>query len=65
MKVSSQEYWSRLPFPTLGDLLDPETEESLASPAVAGRFFTTSTTWEAQYLAWAQLNRDKYVKCLA
>ena len=46
MEFSRQEYWSRLPFPTPGDLLDPETEESLVSPALAGRFFTTSTTWE-------------------
>ena len=31
-----------------GDLLDPRIEpESLASPALAGRFFTTSATWEA------------------
>ena len=64
-KVSSQEYWRRLPFPTPGDLLDPEIEESLVSPALAGRFFTTSTTWEAQYPAWVQLKRDKYVKGLA
>ena len=32
-----------------GDLPDPGIEPmSLTSPAVAGRFFTTSTTWEAQ-----------------
>ena len=43
-----QEYWSRLPFPTPGDLSDPEIEPaSLASPTLTGRFFTTSTTWEA------------------
>ena len=30
------------------DLLDPGIEPvSLTSPALAGRFFTTSTTWEA------------------
>ena len=41
MACPRQEYWSRLPFPTAGDLPDPETEPvSLASPAVAGRFFT-------------------------
>ena len=32
-----QEYWSGLPFPSLGDLLNPETET--VSPALAGRFF--------------------------
>ena len=31
-----------LPFPFLGDLLDPGIEHtSLVSPALAGRFFTT------------------------
>ena len=34
-----QEYWSRVPFPTPGDLLDPGIEPS--SPASAGGFFTT------------------------
>ena len=43
-----QEYWSDLPFPPPGDLPFPELEPaSLMSPALAGRFFTTSTTWEA------------------
>ena len=41
----------RHPFPSPGDLLDPGTEPaSLTSPALAGQFFTTSTTWEAQVL---------------
>ena len=45
LEVSRQEYWSRLPFPTPGDLPDPGIEpESLASPA--GRFFTADATWE-------------------
>ena len=34
-----QEYWSRLPFPSPGDLPDPGMEP--ASPALAGGFFTT------------------------
>ena len=39
-EFSGQEYWSGLPFPTPGDLPDPGIEpESLASPALAGRFF--------------------------
>jgi len=38
-------YWSELPFLTPGDLPDPGIEPvSLASPALAGGFFTTSTT---------------------
>ena len=40
MKFSRQEYWSGLPFLTPGDLPDPGTER-LASPALAGGFFTT------------------------
>ena len=42
MESSRQEYWSGLPFPTLGDLSDSGIEPaSLMSPALAGRFFTT------------------------
>jgi len=42
MKFTRQEYWSRLPFPTPGDLPDPGIEPmSPASPALAGGFFTT------------------------
>jgi len=40
--LSQQEYWSGLPFPPPGDLLDPGIK--LASPtaaALAGGFFTT------------------------
>ena len=43
MGFSRQEYWSRLPFPTPGDLPNPQIKPgSLASPALAGGFFTTS-----------------------
>ena len=42
MVFSRQEYWSELPFPSLGNLPDPGIKpESLGSPAMAGRFFTT------------------------
>ena len=48
MGFSRQEYCSGLPFPSLGDLLDPGIELTfLVSPALTGNFFTTSTTWEA------------------
>ena len=44
MEFSRQEYWSGLPCPPPGDLPDPGIElTSLESPALAGRFFTTST----------------------
>jgi hypothetical protein len=50
MEFYRQEYWSGLPFPTPGDLRDPGMNPpSLASPVLADEFFTTSTTWEAQY----------------
>ena len=39
----------QVPFPSPGDLPDPGIElESLMSPSLVGRFFTTSSTWEAQ-----------------
>ena len=48
MEFSRQEYWSGLPCPPPGDLPDPGIKStSLVSPGLAGRFFTTSTTWEA------------------
>ena len=43
MEFSKQEHWSVLPFPPAGDLLDPGIKpESLPSPILAGRFFTTA-----------------------
>ena len=57
MEFSRQEYWSGLPFPTPGDLPDPEIKPaSLASSALAGGFFTISTTWEA-YMGWGRINK--------
>ena len=48
MRFYRQEYWSGLPCPPPGGLLDPGTEPvSLSSPAQAGGFFTTSATLEA------------------
>jgi len=39
MGFPRQEYQSELPFPSPGNLPDPGTDP--ASPALAGRFFTT------------------------
>ena len=48
MKFPRQEYWSRVPFPIPGNLPDPGIQPaSPVSLALAGRFFTTSATWEA------------------
>ena len=47
MAFSRQEYWSVLPCPHQWDLSNPGTELAfLMSPALAGRFFTTSATWD-------------------
>ena len=44
MGFSRHEYHSGLPFPTPGDLPKPGIEHtSFVSPALAGRFFTTSS----------------------
>ena len=44
MGFSRQEYWSGLPCPPPGDLPNEGIETaSLTSPALVGRFFTTST----------------------
>ena len=41
-----KEYWSGFPCPPPWDLPNPGIESaSLTSTALAGRFFTTSTTW--------------------
>ena len=41
MEFSSQEYWSELPFPPLGDLPNPGIKPtSPVSPVLAGGFFT-------------------------
>ena len=45
MEFFRLEYWSGLPFPSPGSLPDPVIKP--ASPALAGRFFTASATWEA------------------
>ena len=49
MGFPRQEYWSGLPVPSPGDILDKGIKPtSLASPALAGIFFNISATWEAQ-----------------
>ena len=49
MEFSWKEHWTGLPFPPLGDLPHPGIKpKSLVSSALAGRFFTTGTPWEAR-----------------
>ena len=48
MELFRQEYCSGLPFPSPGDLPDPGIQPaSLVFPSLAGRFFSTTATWEA------------------
>ena len=49
MKLSMQENWSGLPFPTPGEVANPGIEpKSLGSSALAGRFFTTAPPGKSQ-----------------
>ena len=58
MRFSRQECWSGLPCPPPGDLPDSGTgPTSLMSPVLVGRFFTTSTTWEAPNIHYYVQNR--------
>ena len=58
MGFSRQEYWSGWLCPPPGDLPNPAIKPtSLASPALAGRFFLTSATRDAQFLSFLNLTR--------
>ena len=50
MGFPQQGYWSGVPFPPQG--IFPIKPMLLISPVLAGRFFTTSITWEA--LSWVE-----------
>ena len=57
---SRQEYWSGFPCPPPGDLPVPGIKDtSLTAPALAGGFFTTSTTWEAESKLWSSGEGEK------
>ena len=57
MGFSKQKYWSELPCPPPGDLLDPGIKPaSLRSSALAGRFLTTRATWESPASHWEVAN---------
>ena len=48
MGFSKQEYWKGLPCPPPGNRPHPGIESvSLMSPALAGRFYTSSAIWKA------------------
>ena len=53
MDFSRQEYWSGLPFPSTGDLSGTGIEPvTLVFPALTGRFFTTTASWEVRSLGY-------------
>ena len=71
MEFCRQEYWSGLPCPSPGDFPNPGIEpKSLKSPALAGKYFTTSATWEAfsllgiPYFSSVQFIRSVVSYCL-
>ena len=52
MGFSRKEYWSGLPFPSLGDLPDPGIKPmSHTSPALADGFFTTEPPGKPPYVS--------------
>ena len=61
---SRQEYWSGMPRLPPGDLPDPGLELlSLAAPALAGKFFTTSAAWEARTVGLVSVRAFLGVRC--
>ena len=48
MGFPRQEYWSGLPFPSLGDLPDPGIKPT--SPVLTGGFFTTESPGKPIYI---------------
>ena len=59
MGFSRQEYWSRFPCPLPGDLPNSGFEPMfLMSPALAGSFFTTSSTQEVLLFANRNVSSD-------
>ena len=66
---SRQECWSGLPFPPPGFPTQGSHTRLFTSSALAGRFFTTSATWEALSLSKTSLSleaqhTDKRKQCL-
>ena len=65
MEFSRKEYWSRLPFPTPGDIPDQGIEPmSLAAPALTGIFFTTLQPGKPRILWYLLLNCIWYANTL-
>ena len=64
MEFSRQEYWSGLPCPPPGDLPHSGIDHrSLTSPALVGRFLTTSATWEVPSVQYSIVNYSHHAIC--
>ena len=65
MRCSQQEYWSKLPFPSLGDLPEPGIEHaslaSLVSLVLAGGFFTAVPPGKPYSLSGRKQNTSAYL----
>ena len=62
MGFSRQEYWIGLPCPLPEDLPNTGIEtSSLVPPALAGRFFTSSATQEAQKSIHVNNNSESWI----
>ena len=55
--ISRQEYWSGLPFPSPGDLPNPEIKPM--SPALAGRFFIAEPPGKATMEYYSAIKRNE------
>ena len=68
MEISRQEYWSGLPFPSPGELPNPEIKlVSLVSSSLAGGFFTSWANREAPGKNFTDTERPRchiYMGCL-
>ena len=57
MEFFRPEYWSGLPFPSMGDIPDPGIKP--VSPVLAGRFFTTEPPGRLPLTSLQVLNKDQ------
>ena len=58
MGFPKQEYWSGLPFPSLGDLPDPGIK--LVSPVLAAAFFTAEPPGKP--MCWIRVNKTGFMQ---
>ena len=59
--ISQEEYWSGLPFPSSGDLLDPGIES--ASAALAGMFFTPEPHGKPHLMSFSSVAQSCLTLC--